>query len=116
MSSSSDILVICMKIAFVMSVIALMVLAACSAGSNWDGYQVDSEIAVPSERTVSWEAAVQLLRSGKVNSIMQTHNLQVGLVLKDGTQLRTTEPAIDAIMREIQACGAQCEGMTIGTE
>ena len=75
-----------------------ILLAAC--GSSAD---------LPADgATIEWAQAVEILNSGQVTQIFQTHALEVTLTLEDGRQLHTIEPHIDAIFQEIEACGAPC--------
>ena len=83
-----------------------ILLAACasSAGLPADG------------ATIEWQQAVEILNSGDVTQIFQTHALEVTLTLEDGRQLYTIEPHIDAIFQEIDACGGPCENILMVTE
>jgi len=65
---------------------------------------------------VPWETAVEILNTGQVDSIFQTHNLDVSLVLIDGTTIKTVEPEIDAIFREVERCGRPCSNIMLATE
>lgn len=65
---------------------------------------------------VSWEGAINLLRTAKVIRIHQTHSGNIYLDLKDGTVLKTKEPSLDAIFEEIRKCGETCKGIDIGQE
>jgi hypothetical protein len=68
----------------------------------------------PSE--VDWKTAVEILNSGDVEMAAQLHSLEVILTLKDGTEIRTVEPTIDAIFQEVEKCGQPCAKMTLATE
>jgi hypothetical protein len=48
--------------------------------------------------------------------VAQAHSLEVTLTLKDGRQLITTEPEIDAVFRVIEQCGERCADIQIATE
>jgi len=65
---------------------------------------------------VGWQQAVGLLQSGLVTRVVQRHDLTVHLTLKDGRTLQTREPAIDAILQAVDACGDPCQGIMIATE
>ena len=65
---------------------------------------------------VDWETAIEILNSGAVEMAAQLHNLTVTLVLKDGSEIRTVEPTIDAIFDEVEKCGKPCSGITLATE
>jgi hypothetical protein len=65
---------------------------------------------------VSWEEAKALILGGQVRAVAQSHSLEVALTLKDGRQLITTEPEIDAIFRVIEECGEKCADISVATE
>lgn len=68
----------------------------------------------PSE--VDWEMAVEILNSGEVEMVAQLHSLDVILTLKDGSEIRTVEPSIDDIFREVEKCGSTCSDLVLATE
>ncbi len=84
-------------------------LAACSASS-----QENTPTPLPDE--VDWPTAVEILHSGEVEQVFQLHNLTVTLVLKDGQEVKTVEPTIDAIFQEVESCGAPCSNIILATE
>lgn len=86
-----------------------VLLTACSAGTA-------VESSTPFPDTVDWPTAITILQSGQVEQVMQQHNLTVTLMLKDGQQVKTVEPVIDAIFDEIQTCGAPCSKIILATE
>ena len=57
-----------------------------------------------------------IIMSGEVESVVQTHDLEVTLVLKDGRRLFTDEPEIDEIIKVIGLCGDICESIRVATE
>ncbi len=63
-----------------------------------------------------WSEALTILKSGDVERVTQTHDLDVELLLKDGTTITTKEPVIDDIFREVTACGSPCASITLATE
>jgi hypothetical protein len=65
---------------------------------------------------IDWLQAQAMISNGEVGQVVQTHALQVTLMLKDGRSLITTEPVIDEVMRVIEACGATCSDIKIATE
>jgi hypothetical protein len=65
---------------------------------------------------VDWETAVEILNSGNVEMVVQTHSLDVTLVMKDGSAIHTVEPQIDAIFAEIERCGEPCGQIVLATE
>ena len=65
---------------------------------------------------VDWETAIEILNSGEVEMVAQLHSLDVYLTLKDGTEIRTIEPSIDAIFQEVELCGQSCREIVLATE
>jgi len=65
---------------------------------------------------VDWDEAIIILNSGEVKSVMQTHNLDVTLTLKNGTTIHTKETRIDMIFDEIDKCGNSCDNLIMATE
>ena len=93
-------------------------------GPTSDPYQPPANVpgagnpypAVSDGSEVPWEQAVYLMTSGQVEKVLQTHDGQVWLTLKDGLRVHTLQPEMDAVIRVIEACGAPCEGLRIATE
>jgi hypothetical protein len=83
-----------------------VLLAGCSVANA----------ATPQDREVSWEEAIEILNSGEVQGVYQLHSREVTLHLKDGSWIKTTEPGLDDIFREVEKCGSVCEGVTLATE
>lgn len=77
---------------------------------------VDNVAPDTSEGQVSWDRARALILSGQVEQVTQLHSLEVTLQLRDGTQLVTTEPEIDAVFEAVDACGEPCSDMVLITE
>ncbi len=98
-----------MKKTIVVIFLVSLFLTACGAGAP-----ADSPTPLPA--LVDWPTAVSLLKSGQVEMVMQQHNLTVTLTMKDGQQVKTVEPTIDAIFDEIQTCGAPCSNLVLATE
>lgn len=65
---------------------------------------------------VSWTEAMQLIMSGEVYQVTQTHSREVTLVLKDGTTFEAIEPQMDEVFREIERCGDLCSDIVLATE
>ena len=84
--------------------ILLIAPAACSAIGNENSEEVD------------WQSAVELLNTGEVTEIMQTHQLEVTLTLADGSRIKNVEPFIDDIFREVERCGNKCSRIVLITE
>jgi hypothetical protein len=86
---------------------AVLLLAGCSATGV-------SPTPYPAE--VEWETAVKILNSGDVEMVFQAHSLDVTLTMKNGSQIHTVEPQIDAIFAEIDQCGQPCSQIALATE
>jgi hypothetical protein len=95
------------RILFTIVVIAVL-LTSCSG--------INPVEPTPWPETVDWETAVEILHSGHVDSIVQLHSLSVTFLMDDGSQIKTVEPEIDLIFREVDQCGKPCEGITLATE
>ena len=74
----------------------------------------DASTAWPGE--VDWATAIEILNTGQVTEVMQSHTLEVTLTLEDGSQIKTVEPSIDDIFREIELCGNVCREILLITE
>jgi hypothetical protein len=75
-----------------------------------------SPTVIPCGEWVTWQRAIQILHTGAVTQIFQTHRLDVEITLEGDCLIRTKEPSIDAIFREIDDCGSLCEGIILATE
>ena len=69
-----------------------------------------------SEQNMNWQETITLLNTGEVESIMQAHNLDISLILKNGTIIHTKESRIDEIFDEIEKCGNVCKNIVMATE
>lgn len=99
-----------MKKLLAIFVLSGMMLMSCnSAGEG-------SSEPTPYPEQVSWELAIEILNSGKVEGVFQLHNLEVTLVLLDGSSTKTIEPTIDAIFDEVEKCGQTCDNIMLATE
>ena len=65
---------------------------------------------------VAWEQAKTMLMNGEVAQVTQLHSMEVILILIDGREVRTTEPAIDEVFKAIDECGEKCAGIGVATE
>lgn len=70
----------------------------------------------PGRRYISWPHAVRLIEECRVEMIMQTHALDVGLTLEDGIVLYAIEPTIDEVFRVHQGTGSRCGQIPVATE
>lgn len=71
---------------------------------------------MPCDEEVPWNQAIEILKTGQVESIMQLHSLEVSFVLENGCLIRTIEPHIDDIFEEVRKCGELCAMIPLGTE
>ena len=90
-----------------------MLMLAASLLSGCEVFQTDST-SYPSE--VDWGTAVEILNTGQVEMVAQLHSLEVTLTMKDGSQIHTVEPVIDAIFQEVHKCGRPCSQIVLATE
>lgn len=65
---------------------------------------------------ILWQEAELIIMNGDVESVVQTHDLDVTLVLKDGRRLYTEEPEIDEVIKVIGLCGDLCANIRVATE
>ena len=65
---------------------------------------------------ISWSEAIQIIMSGEVRQVTQTHSREVTLDLKDGTTYKAIEPQLDDVFKEIQRCGKLCTDIVLATE
>jgi hypothetical protein len=66
--------------------------------------------------SIEWDQAIGTILSGYVTKAVQTHDKNVFITLSDGRTLKTTEPAIDDVIKLIQSCGDFCKNIVIATE
>lgn len=67
-------------------------------------------------RFISWQHAETLIRTCKVEMVMQTHALDIHLTLKNGERLRSVEPTIDEVFRVTQEASQSCGSIGVATE
>ena len=94
-------------------VLVALLLSACAVAIA-DPTATPGSTSYPSE--VDWETAVEILNTGEVEMVTQLHSLEVILTLKDGTEIHTVEPNIDAIFQEVEKCGNPCSQIVRATE
>lgn len=94
--------------------VTFSLLSACSPAAS--GEEADIPDPLPCGERVEWDLAVRILNQGEVEQVVQLHSLEVRLILEDGCEIVTTEPAIDDIFLEVEKCGTACEGMILATE
>ena len=84
-----------------------------------DTFTLDVDNVLPPEAVplmLSWPEAEQMILSGDVQQVAQTHALAVYLTLKDGREFVTKEPSIDEVFRLVERCGEKCAGIALATE
>ena len=89
---------------------SLMIVLFLSGCAGMEG----APTAYPSE--VDWETAIKILNSGDVEMVAQLHSLDVYITLKDGSEIHTIEPVIDAIFEAVDQCGRPCNQIILATE
>ncbi|HZD57207.1 MAG TPA: hypothetical protein VE136_10815 [Anaerolineales bacterium] len=83
------------------------------APSGESGYPVPR---VDEAAVITWQEARDLILEGRVSQVTQLHDLTVTLDLKDGSTVKTTEPAIDEVFKVIDQCGDPCSDIIRATE
>ncbi len=91
----------------------LTFLAYLNTNNNLDG---NFDKPLGSLEEADWKTAVEILNTGRVTEVMQSHTLEVILTVENGSQIKTIEPAIDDIFREVELCGKICQGIVLITE
>jgi hypothetical protein len=81
-----------------------------------NGLEKNSDVRTAWPGEVDWATAIEILHTGQVTEVMQSHNLEVTLTLEDGSQIKTIEPAIDDVFREVELCGRVCREIVLITE
>lgn len=84
-------------------------------------YQATAEIITPTieqptKTELTWEEAVELIKSCQVGSVFQDHSRNVSLSLKDGTSRSTVEPEIDTVLEEAKQAEGKCGPILMATE
>lgn len=81
-------------------------------------FEEDGMILYPGKGVVyiPWPKAVELIDECRVKLIMQAHNLNVGLELKDGDRVTAIEPTIDEVFKVYNQSKERCGNVPIATE
>lgn len=85
---------------------APMPIVACVSSDNQNLPEQGSDLI--GSGAIEWSSALTMIKNCEVLRVSQTQNLNVDMWLKDGRQIWTTEPAIDAVVKEVQkatTCG-----------
>ena len=102
------------KITFAIILFGILALVAYILMINFRQIGLNPTTQWPDD--VDWPTALEVLNSGQVTQVIQSHSLEVSLTLEDGTQIKTIEPAIDEIFKEIELCGEICAQILLITE
>lgn len=94
------------KLFIYLGILAILLISLTSCGGT--------DVVIPEK--VDWQTAVEVLNTGQVTEIVQSHDLQVTFTLDDGSQIITVEPFIDKIFQEIELCGELCSEILLITE
>lgn len=94
------------RISFLVIIIIAFIGVSCSP--------IPTPTPYPDE--VDWETAVDIIHSGQVAMIVQLHSLDITLTMKDGSEIHTIEPYIDAVFQEVDKCGKLCSTIILATE
>lgn len=78
--------------------------------------QCEKQLLLAMAKEISWDEALKILKEGKVDSADQSHAKIVRLRLKNGSWVKTIEPYIDDIIKEIKKCGEVCKNIPVATE
>jgi len=65
---------------------------------------------------MEWYQVTALITNGEVEKVVQTHDLQIYITLKDGRTLVSVQPEIDDVIKFIKKCGDACKDIRIATE
>jgi hypothetical protein len=93
-----------------------LLLSGCAGFGTGPNTGTDEPSSTPYPSAVDWETAVEILNTGEVEMVTQLHSLDVTLTMRDGSEIHTVEPTIDAIFQEVEACGQPCSQIILATE
>lgn len=88
-------------------------LSACSAPKPT---QTGSDVPVDAPKEINWEKAKEMIFSGEIETIVQSHDRKVILEHENGSQFLTTEPELDDIIQIVKECGIKCSNLDIMSE
>ncbi len=97
----------------IISIIVMVVAYALAFSGILQLYKRTSEGTTSTNKQttkteITWEEAVELIGSCRVESVFQDHSRNVGLTLKDGTSRSTIEPEIDMVLEEAEIASNKC--------
>lgn len=96
-------------------------LAACAAGDPNHNHSPRAQPLAQSmtpdrQVSINWSEVPALLRSGRVEAIVQLHDLTVTLTTMDGGKFITREPSLDAILAAIREHAPNADSIVQATE
>ena len=93
--------------------IVILSLSACSVPVST---QTGSNIPADAPKEINWEKAKEMIFSGEIETIVQSHDQKVILEHSNGDQFLTTEPELDDVIQIVKQCGAKCSNIDIMSE
>lgn len=88
-------------------ILTLLFLTSCAS---------DRTSMRPRAESIRWERVAELLKSGQVRSVFQSHNLTVFISTLDGRHFITSEPSIDKIVSAVEEYAPNSRNIAIMTE
>ena len=93
--------------------IVILFLSACSAPQPT---QTGSDVPLDAPKEINWEKATEMIFSGEIATIVQSHDQKVILEHTNGNQFITTEPQLDDVIQVVNQCGAKCSNIDVMSE
>ncbi|MGE5223195.1 MAG: hypothetical protein ACM3PY_12215 [Omnitrophica WOR_2 bacterium] len=59
--------------------------------------------------TITWSDAQSMIINAQIAKVIQAKSLEVTLYTKDARLFKTTEPALDDVLKVIEQCGTDCK-------
>ena len=85
--------------------IVTLFLSACTTP---EPTRTGNDTSTNDPEQVNRDKAKEMILSGEVKTIVQSHDLEVILQLEDGRQFISKEPELDSIVQILKECGARC--------
>lgn len=106
-----------MRLAQCVLVLGAALQVACAAGDPGRDVSILAQSPAPIRQiSISWSGVPALLRSGRVETIVQLHDLTVTLTTVTGQQFVTREPSLDAILAAIREHAPNADSIVRVTE
>lgn len=93
--------------------IVILFLSACTTA---EPTQTGSDIRVDVPQKNRFGKAKEMIFSGDVESIVQSHDRKVILQDKNGSQFIAIEPELDSVIQIVKQCGEKCLNVDIMTK